>query len=238
METIDNTNRMKILSGSALKVIACLSMLSDHLAQFYLDRFDWANAEWFSIAGRTISLTRLMVMFGRFAFPLFVFLLVAGFEHTSNKKKYGLNLFIFALLSELPFNLMVGHSLFFVKQNMMFTLLLGYLAMCSITYFKQKPIFSLLIVAALFMVSRYLHADSQTPGFLFILLMYGLRKEKVIRCVAAPVLLKMKAMVFLSMLMTLLYNGKRGFIKTPFLKYCFYAFYPVHMLVIYWLSIC
>ena len=64
----------------------------------------------------------------------------------------------------------------------------------------------------------------------------GLRKEKVIRCVAAPVLLQMKAMVFLSLLLTCLYNGKRGFIKTPFVKYCFYAFYPFHMLVIYLLA--
>jgi len=238
METVINTNRIKILSGSALKLIACLSMLSDHLAKFYFNRFAWAQSVWFSVAGRSISLMQLMLMFGRFAFPLFAFLLVVGFEHTTNRKKYGLSLFILALLSEIPFNLMTGHAMLYPKQNVMFTLLLGYLALWSISYFKQKPIISLFAVVIMFMITRYLHADYQTAGFIFILLLYGLRKEHVIRCVAAPVLLQMKAMVFLSMLLTLFYNGKRGFIKTPFLKYCFYAFYPIHMLAIYWLSIC
>ena len=71
----------KILSGSALKLIACLSMLSDHLSKCYLNRFSWVNAIWFTIAGKSISLLQLMLWFGRFAFPIFVFLLVEGFEH-------------------------------------------------------------------------------------------------------------------------------------------------------------
>ena len=235
----DNTNslhRFKILSGSVLKVIACLSMFADHVAKFYLNRFPWASAEWFSVAGRSISLSQLLQMFGRFAFPIFVFLLIEGFLHTRNGKQYGISLFVLALLSEIPFNLMVGHTLLLPKQNVMFTLLLGYLAMCSLEYFKDKPVVSLAILVALFMVSRYMQADSRTAGFIFILLMYGLRKEKILQCIATPVLLPMKLMVFLSLLLTCMYNGERGFIKTPFLKYCFYAFYPVHMLVIYFLA--
>lgn len=229
-------NRFKLLSGSALKLIACISMLSDHLAKYYFVRFSWANVVWFSIAGKSISLLQLMLMFGRFAFPLFAFLLVEGFLNTRNRKKYGLSLFVLALLSEIPFNLMNGNALLFPKQNVMFTLLLGFLAMCSIEYFKGKHWISLVLLLIMFLISRYMQADYRTAGFLFILLMYGLRKEKVIRCVAAPVLLQMKAMVFLSLLLTCLYNGKRGFVKTPFLKYCFYAFYPFHMLVIYLLA--
>lgn len=229
-------NKYKILSGSTLKLIACISMLADHLAKFYFTKFDWANVVWFSIAGRSISLSQLMIMFGRFAFPLFVFLLVEGFLHTSNRRKYGLNLIILALISEIPFNLMQGHNLMFSKQNVMFTLLLGYLAMCSLEYFKNKPVISLVLLLVMFFISRYFQADYRTAGFIFILLMYGLRKERVVRTVACPVLLQMKLMVFLSLLLTCLYNEKRGFIKTPFLKYCFYAFYPVHMLLIYYLA--
>lgn len=229
-------NKYKILSGSTLKLIACISMLADHLAKFYFTKFDWANVVWFSIAGRSMSLSQLMIMFGRFAFPLFAFLLVEGFLHTSNRRKYGLNLIILALISEIPFNLMQGHTLMFSKQNVMFTLLLGYLAMCSLEYFKNKPVISLVLLLVMFFISRYFQADYRTAGFIFILLMYGLRKERVIRTVACPVLLQMKLMVFLSLLLTCLYNEKRGFIKTPFLKYCFYAFYPVHMLLIYFLA--
>ena len=229
-------NKYKILSGSTLKLIACLSMLVDHLAKFYLYRFPWTKVVWFTLLGRTISFYQLMLMFGRFAFPLFVFLLVVGFEHTRNRKRYGLSLFVLALLSEIPFNLMNGSTLLFPKQNVIFTLLLGYLAMCSLEYFKNKPLISLALVLIMFLISRYMRFDYQSTGFVFILLMYGLRKERIIRCIAAPVIMQMKAMVFLSLSLTFLYNGKRGFIKTPFLKYCFYAFYPVHMLLIYFLA--
>jgi hypothetical protein len=226
-------SRIKILSGSALKVIACLSMLADHFAKFYFQKTTWVNSVWFSIAGKPISLMQLMLMFGRFAFPIFVFLLVEGFLNTRNRKKYGLNLFVLALLSEIPFNLMNGGALLFAKQNVMFTLLLGYLAMCCLEHFKNKPILSMVILLIMFLITRYMHADYQTAGFVFILLMYGLRKEKVIQCIVAPVLLSMKAMVFMSLLLTCLYNGERGFIKSKFWKYFFYAFYPLHMLVIY-----
>lgn len=230
------TNRYQVLSGSALKLIACISMLADHLAKFYFTRSAWANVVWFTIAGKAVSLMQLMLMFGRFAFPLFVFLLVEGFEKTKNRKKYGINMLVLAILSEIPFNLMNGNALFYGKQNVMITLLWGYLAMCSLEYFKGKPLVSMILLVFMFLVSRYMQADYKTSGFVFILLVYGLRKEKIIQCIAAPVLLQMKAMVFLSLLLTCMYNGKRGFIKTPFLKYCFYAFYPVHMLVIYWLA--
>ena len=236
-ENTTSLRNLKVLSGSALKSIACLSMLADHLAKFYLYRFPWTNAVWFSFFGRSISFLQILLMFGRFAFPLFVFLLVVGFEHTRNKKIYGFSLFILALLSEIPFNLMSGHDLFRPTHNVMFTLLIGFLAMCSLEYFKQKSVLNLLLLVALYFVSRYMQADYQTSGFIFILLMYGLRKERIIRCVAASTILQMKAMVFLSLLLTFFYNGERGFIKTPFIKYCFYAFYPVHMLIIYFLSL-
>ena len=228
--------KLQIFSGSVLKLLACVSMLSDHLAKFWFCRFSWANEVWFSVAGRDISLLQLMQMFGRFAFPIFVFLLVEGFEKTRNRRRYGISLLVLALLSEIPFNLMNGGTLLFTKQNVMFTLLLGYLAMWSLEYFKNRPFVSLVLLLVMFLISRYMQADYKTAGFIFIILMYGLRKERIVQTVACPVLLQMKLMVFLSLLMTCLYNGKRGFIKTPFLKYCFYAFYPVHMLVIYFIA--
>ena len=229
-------DRFQILSGSVLKLIACVAMLSDHLAKVYLARFSWANNVWFTIVGKSISLVEIMEMFGRFAFPIFVFLLVEGFEKTKSRRKYGISLLILALISEIPFNLMNGNAILFPKQNVMFTLLLGFLALCSLGYFRNKPLISFALLLVMFFVSRYMQADYQTAGFIFIILMYGLRKEKIIKAVACPILLPMKLMVFLSLMLTCLYNGKRGFIKTPFLKYCFYAFYPVHMLAIYFLA--
>lgn len=229
--------RFKVLSGSTLKLIACISMFIDHATKFYLYKFQWIHTVWFTVAGRVISPINLMLLFGRFAFPIFVFLLVIGFEKTRDRTRYGISLFILALLSEIPFDLAISHSMLYHKQNVMFTLLIGYLAMCSVDYFKNKPVFSLISVIGLFLVSRYLKADYQSAGYVFILIMYGLRNEKIIRSVVAPVLLQMKAMVFLSMVLTLMYNGQRGFIRSPFAKYCFYAFYPVHLLLIYFLYI-
>ena len=231
-------NRFKIMSGSTLKVLACVAMFIDHFAKIYLIKFDWARMTLFSIFGRNFSVVQLMVMFGRFAFPIFAFLLVNGFLHTKDRKRYGLNLFIFALLSEIPFNLMFNNALTFQKQNVMFTLLLGYLALCCLDYFKGKPLISVFSIVLLYVMTRLIKADYGASGYLFILLLYGLRKEKAIQSLACSMLLSMKFMVFLSFIPINMYNGKRGFIKTRFSKYCFYAFYPLHMLFIYLLAKC
>ena len=231
-------NRFKIMSGSTLKVLACVAMFIDHFAKIYLIKFDWARMTLFSIFGRNFSVVQLMVMFGRFAFPIFAFLLVNGFLHTKDRKRYGLNLFIFALLSEIPFNLLFNNALTFPKQNVMFTLLLGYLALCCLDYFKGKPLISVFSIVLLYVMTRLIKADYGASGYLFILLLYGLRKEKAIQSLACSMLLSMKLMVFLSFIPINMYNGERGFIKTRFSKYCFYAFYPLHMLFIYLLAKC
>lgn len=231
-------NRFKIMSGSTLKVLACVAMFIDHFAKIYLIKFDWARMTLFSIFGRNFSVVQLMVMFGRFAFPIFAFLLVNGFLHTKDRKRYGLNLFIFALLSEIPFNLLFNNALTFPKQNVMFTLLLGYLALCCLDYFKGKPLISVFSIVLLYVMTRLIKADYGASGYLFILMLYGLRKEKAIQSLACSMLLSMKFMVFLSFIPINMYNGERGFIKTRFSKYCFYAFYPLHMLFIYLLAKC
>lgn len=231
-------NRFKIMSGSTLKVLACVAMFIDHFAKIYLIKFDWARMTLFSIFGRNFSVVQLMVMFGRFAFPIFAFLLVNGFLHTKDRKRYGLNLFIFALLSEIPFNLLFNNALTFPKQNVMFTLLLGYLALCCLDYFKGKPLISVFSIVLLYVMTRLIKADYGASGYLFILSLYGLRKEKAIQSLACSMLLSMKFMVFLSFIPINMYNGERGFIKTRFSKYCFYAFYPLHMLFIYLLAKC
>ena len=231
-------NRFKIMSGSTLKVLACVAMFIDHFAKIYLIKFDWARMTLFSIFGRNFSVVQLMVMFGRFAFPIFAFLLLNGFLHTKDRKRYGLNLFIFALLSEIPFNLLFNNALTFPKQNVMCTLLLGYLALCCLDYFKGKPLISVFSIVLLYVMTRLIKVDYGASGYLFILLLYGLRKEKAIQSLACSMLLSMKFMVFLSFIPINMYNGERGFIKTRFSKYCFYAFYPLHMLFIYLLAKC
>lgn len=240
--TTFSLDRFKILSSSALKLIACAAMLSGHITKFYFYHFTrtaatWPTATLFTIAGRAISFHQLLLMFGKFAFPIFAFLLVVGFDKTRNRKKYGISLFILALLSEIPFDLMIRHQCFsFLRQNVIFTLFFGYLAMCAIEYFKGKPILCLLSVVGLFLACRIVRVDFGTVGYCFILILYGLRNQKAIQCVVGSSIMPMKFMVFLSFMVMYMFNGEKGFIKTKFWKYFFYAFYPVHMLIIYFLA--
>ena len=93
------------MSGSILKLIACLAMLIDHMAAFLPGDFMNMKETLFVIGNKAVSLRMIMHYIGRMAFPLFAFLITEGFTHTHDRKKYGINLLIFALISEIPWNL-------------------------------------------------------------------------------------------------------------------------------------
>lgn len=172
----------------------------------------------------------------KICFPNLRFFVGRRFWKDPQQKKYGISLLIVALLSELPFDLMIGHHFSFFRQNVIFTLLFGYLAMCALDYFKGKPLMRLLSVVVVFLACRVARVDYGTTGFCFILIMYALRNQKAIQSVLGASIMKMKLMVFLSFMVIYMFNGEKGFIKTKFWKYFFYAFYPVHMLIIYFLA--
>ena len=116
--------RWKVLSGSALKCIALITMIVDHTAYVLLTK--------------GTHLYTVMRAIGRLAFPIYCFLITEGFLHTRDRKKYGIRLFLFALISELPWNLMNRGTLLYEKQNVFLTLLLGYLGLCAVEYFKDR----------------------------------------------------------------------------------------------------
>lgn len=100
------------ISSSTLHIIAMLLMFCDHLCMTLL-----GNQMWLHYVGRV-------------AYPIFAFMLVEGFKYTSNLKKYFLRLIIFALVSEIPFDLMCGGTwLFITQQNVMFTFIISMLLM-------------------------------------------------------------------------------------------------------------
>ena len=114
---MSDTKNYQVLSGSALKVIAMFSMLIDHTAAYVLSRYQWAGTPFVVIGSHSLSVYRMMRIMGRIAFPIFCFLLVEGFIHTSNRIRYGRNLLIFALISEIPWNLVHADGFFYKGQE-------------------------------------------------------------------------------------------------------------------------
>ena len=220
------------MSGSILKLIACLAMLIDHMAAFLPGDVMNMKETLFMIGNKAVSLRMIMHYIGRIAFPLFAFLITEGFTHTHDRKKYGINLLIFALISELPWNLVHTGELFYSRQNVFFTLLLGYMGLCAIDLYKNDHKKLIITLACLLGVSLVLRADYTCFGFGFILLLYIL-KDRYMMAILGCCMLPSRWIGGLAFIPILMYNGQRGFAKAKWTKYAFYIFYPLHLLALY-----
>ncbi len=217
------------MSGFWLKIIAMVTMLIDHSTSVLVP-----YESPYYLIGRSI---------GRLAFPIFCFLLVEGFLHTSNVKKYLMRLGIFALISEIPFDLAFNHT--FLEpgyQNVFFTLFIGMLVLTGLKkineLYKGKVIYLFLSGAVIIggcVLALALRTDYDYAGILIILSFYLLRKNKVLLTAALVIIndIALGGIQFLAVfaiIPILFYNGQRG---TKMNKYLFYAFYPVHLLTLY-----
>jgi len=221
----------RVLSGSALKVLAMGLMLIDHLAAFYWRMAPQFMQPLFAIGHKPVSAYLLMRLVGRLAFPVFAFLLVEGFVHTSNRRRYGVSLFVFALISEVPWNLVHVGAWHYPSQNVLFTLLLGFLGLCAIADLRGRR--RAVALVGLLVVSIFLRADYGCSGYGFILLLYVLRRQPVLQAVIGSCVLGSRWIAGLAFIPINMYNGQRGFIRGSLSKYIFYVFYPLHLFVIY-----
>lgn len=225
-------SKLKILSGSWLKLIALVSMLIDHTAHILWRDDPVMTAALFSLGGREISVYWLARKIGRIAFPIFCFLIAEGWIHTRSKVKYIRNLALFALLSEIPFNLMMnGTAACPGKQNVFVTLLLG-LALLWVFDRKWKELWKALGFLTVATCVVILKADYGLAGAVLVLVLYALRKTPALRTVVSYPLLSGGTAAFCAFVPITMYNGKRGFIRSKWLKYGFYLFYPLHILVL------
>ena len=231
--------RWHVLSGSWLKIIAMASMLIDHVAAYILRYIPAFTEPLITIGHHSITWCYLLRSIGRLAFPIFCFLLVEGFLHTHDRWKYGRNLFVFALISEIPWNLMHGGHIYGWSQNVFFTLFLGFLALCVVKQWeedKQNRRLALRLLA-LIVVGILLRCDYGSYGISFILLLYVLRHNEIFRTAIGCCFLGSRWIAGLAFIPIAFYNGRRGFIQGPFGKYLFYAFYPLHLLVLYFIKV-
>ena len=238
MEAGERIAKYRILSGSSLKTIALAAMIIDHIAVFLLAKTMFAVQPLFSVGSLSVTLYWICRKIGRIAFPIYVFLLSEGYTHTRSKFGYGRDLLIFALISELPWNLVhCGKLLYPSSQNVFFTLFMGYLAICLCELFeKDRDWKHLACLVAVFAVSFFFNADYGIRGVGFILLVYVLRSHRVAQALTGSSLFVDNApYVFVSFLLINMYNGERGFIRAKALKYIYYVIYPLHILILWYI---
>lgn len=225
-------SKFKILSGSMLKIIAVIAMLIDHTGLIIFSQMSFMQQPLLTIGSMVITGYFIARKIGRLAFPIFCYLITEGFLHTKNKIRYGASLLIFALLSEIPFDLMISGRIFYLgKQNIYFTLFLGFLCMYILEKCKKQTyLFAVLFIVLL--GARILNVDYGVAGVVLILLLFAMKNCPALGTILAYPLLSGGLAAFAAFVPINMYNGKRGFIKAPALKYCFYLFYPLHIIIL------
>jgi len=234
--------KIKILSSSALKVIAMVCMLFDHA---------WATI---------VPGNMWMTVVGRIAFPIFAFQLVEGFFHTRDRKVYARRMFRFALVTELPFNLVAGGGwLYPFHQNVLFTFWLSLLILGRLERSRQRGKLAFGVSLAAWAAVGYLGGtllmvDYYGYGILMVLVFYLARglnwgwlvqlagmyyiNVEMMKGLVFPVELgsfsfdfPLQGFALLALIPIWLYNGEKGKYSKVIQPVC-YWFYPVHLLIL------
>ena len=142
-------------------------MTIDHLGLYMLGGEDAASS--------SVNY-HLMRMVGRLAFPIFAFLLVEGYVHTRDIRKYMLNLFVAAVISDIPWMLLGG----FDSHNVMFTLLMGLMAVFFIDRFWQKKFLTLSVIAMIGALAEWLQTDYSWRGIFLICVLFVFRDKPML----------------------------------------------------------
>lgn len=204
------------LNSFQLKVLAMASMLVDHVGALLFPE------------------NMVLRCIGRLSFPIFCFLLVEGFFHTRNVYKYMTRLGIFALVSEIPYDLAFYGTVFEPgRQNIFFTLFIGLAVMC-ILEFQREWIIKILEIMLAMWFAEIFHTDYGFKGILLICWFYLLKEHLAVKLLGGALwnfLTNVRVQYYgaAAMIPIGLYNGRKG----PGMKYFFYAFYPVHLLMLY-----
>ena len=232
------------LSGFALKLIAIIFMAIDHIGAVVVESgilhsgdpekiqeilaTDYGQA-WYFIDG-------ILRTAGRVAFPIFCFLLVEGFLHTRDVKRYLINLSVFALISEVFFDLAIFNTyLEFGYQNVYFTLAIGLLTLIGLKRYEGVGKMQALVIAGGCALAILMRTDYSIIGILIIVCFYMLRNNKRSQFIAVGAISFFESFFYfgaaaLALIPIHFYNGERG--RSNF-KYAFYIFYPAHLFLLF-----
>lgn len=227
----------------SLHILAMAAMLCDHLWGTVIPGNDW------------------LTCIGRLSFPIFAFLLAEGYFHTGNLKKYLRRLFLFALISEIPFNLAMGSRLFYpIHQNVLWTFLMAMGLIHWNEKVKAQHLWKRVLVGCASICLGYIggiitFTDFYHAGVLTVLVFYFFRGRRWWCCLGQLLCLwyinfemlgglsyqvflfgrihfiPQQGFALLALIPIWLYRGKQGF-RSKWLQYSYYAFYPLHLLLL------
>lgn len=232
------------ITSAGLHIIAMVFMLCDHLWGTVVPGNDW------------------LTCLGRISFPIFAFMIVEGYFHTGNLKNYVKRLFLFALISEIPFNLAMGSRLFYpVHQNVLWSFLMaiGFInwnekAVKSGKWWKRAATAVVSVILA-YLLGIITMVDFYHAGILTVLVFYFFKNRKWYNYIAQFVCLwyiNMEMLGGYSYQLNILgqtyFVARQGFAMlalipiwlyrgrqgyhTKAFQYFCYWFYPAHLLVL------
>ena len=227
------------LNALQLKILAMLCMLLDHMWATVVHGNDW------------------MTCVGRLAFPIFAFQIAEGYAHTSDPKAYRRRLLLWALVTEIPFNLMLTGGLIYpFHQNVLFTFWLSLLIIGRVDRARERGGLLGLVFAAGWLLAGYVlgfagFVDYYGYGILMVVLFHLFRENKLgqlifmflvnvvwMKGLGYPVtvlghefFLPQQAFAMFALIPIWLYNGEQGPYNKTIRRLC-YAFYPAHILAL------
>lgn len=238
-------NKFHGLSSFALHLLAMLWMLCDHLWATLFPAQEW------------------LTCLGRMAFPIFAFLTAQGYFHTSNIRRYMGRMLLFAILSEIPFNLIYGSSpVYPFHQNVLWTFLMALFCIRFLETVKTRQKWWIAVpvmiaaVGFVYLLGTIMMVDYLGAGVLTVLVFWFFNQKTwwcfLGQLVCLSVLnigilggyyysislfghefeIVQQGFAVLALIPIWLYNGTQGYHSKAF-QYACYAFYPIHMLILY-----
>lgn len=238
MEKLKQIQEKYQINGAVLKYIAFISMFIDHFNKAIITPY-------LNYQQPLVAISTIFDIIGRIAFPIFAFMIVEGFYKTKSRGKYLRNLLIFAIISEIPYDMF--QSKVFINnrsQNIMWALALGLLTLIIVDKLKEKIknkytwlILSILIVGVNAIIATLLSFDYDYYSIIIIFILYLFYNKRPLSCLLSYLVIIKEVYCFLGFLTIQFYNGEKGRQNKLFN----YLFYPVHLLILglcrFWLGI-